>query len=216
MALSFLRRSNMPRLLASLLCCASLIFISLATLYWQAWALTRQQAQNATERAMVQIDSALHHSILAARAALPLATRPCVEVARELRVLVATSPNVRSVNLSRHGRLYCSSIFDEIDLSNELQDGPQERFKLTAVTRLGNKPSLLFYHLSEGDHSVLVAINPYHLSNPLQWRLAGAHSWVQIGDQWLDVKGKIHDGQPPRLRGFNYRLNSAAFDYSLN
>ncbi|WP_042866518.1 CSS-motif domain-containing protein, partial [Aeromonas piscicola] len=135
MALSFLRRSNMPRLLASLLCCTALILISLATLYWQTWSLTRQQAQNAAERAMVQIDSALLHSTQAARAALPLASRPCAEVARELRVLVATSPYVRSVNLSRHGRLYCSSIFDEIDLIDELQDGQHERFKLNAVTR---------------------------------------------------------------------------------
>jgi c-di-GMP phosphodiesterase len=216
MALSFLRRSNMPRLLASLLCCTALILISLATLYWQTWSLTRQQAQNAAERAMVQIDSALLHSTQAARAALPLASRPCAEVARELRVLVATSPYVRSVNLSRHGRLYCSSIFDEIDLIDELQDGQRERFKLSAVTRLGSKPSLLFYHLSEGDHSVMVAINPYHLSKPLQWRLAGAHSWVQIGKQWLDLKGKVHDGQPPTFRGFNYQLSSTAFGYSLN
>ena len=92
MALPFLRRSNMPRLLASLLCCATLILISLVTLYWQTWSMTRQQAQTAAERAMTQIDSALQHSTLAAKAALPLASRPCREVARELRVLVATSP----------------------------------------------------------------------------------------------------------------------------
>ncbi|EHI53562.1 CSS-motif domain-containing protein [Aeromonas salmonicida] len=92
MALSFLRSGNMPRLLASLLCCATLILVSLATLYWQTWSMTRQQAQNAAERAMVQIDSALYHSTQAARAALPLVGRPCHEVARELRVLVATSP----------------------------------------------------------------------------------------------------------------------------
>ena len=92
MALPFLRRSNMPRLLASLLCCATLILISLVTLYWQTWSMTRQQAQTAAERAMTQIDSALHHSTLAAKAALPLASRPCREVARELRVLVATPP----------------------------------------------------------------------------------------------------------------------------
>ncbi|MGL6051368.1 MAG: EAL domain-containing protein, partial [Aeromonas salmonicida] len=56
MALSSLRSGNMPRLLASLLCCATLILVSLATLYWQTWSMTRQQAQNAAERAMVQID----------------------------------------------------------------------------------------------------------------------------------------------------------------
>ncbi len=116
MVFPFLRSSNMPRLLASLLCCAILILISLATLYWQTWSMTRQQAQTAAERAITQIDSALSHSTQAARAALPLASRPCREVARELRVLVATSPYVRSINLSRNGRLYCSSIFDEIDL----------------------------------------------------------------------------------------------------
>lgn len=126
MALPFLRRSNMPRLLASLLCCATLILISLVTLYWQTWSMTRQQAQTAAERAMTQIDSALYHSTLAAKAALPLASRPCREVARELRVLVATSPYVRSVNLSRNGRLYCSSIFDEIDLKDRLQNSQHE------------------------------------------------------------------------------------------
>ena len=216
MVFPFLRSSNMPRLLASLLCCAILVLISLATLYWQTWSMTRQQAQTAAERAITQIDSALSHSTQAARAALPLASRPCREVARELRVLVATSPYVRSINLSRNGRLYCSSIFDEIDLEDRLQDARHERLRLEAVTRLGRKPSLLFYHLSEGNNAVVVAINPYHLSKPLQWRLAGAHSWVQIGEQWLDLRGKVHDGQPPRLRGFNYRLDSAAFNYSLN
>ncbi|MCR3907929.1 cyclic diguanylate phosphodiesterase [Aeromonas hydrophila] len=216
MALPFLRRSNMPRLLASLLCCATLILISLVTLYWQTWSMTRQQAQTAAERAMTQIDSALHHSTLAAKAALPLASRPCREVARELRVLVATSPYVRSVNLSRNGRLYCSSIFDEIDLKDRLQNSQHELLRLEAVTQLGRKPSLLFYHLSEGDHAVVVAINPYHLSKPLQWHLAGPHSWVQIGKQWLDLQGKVYDGQPPRLRGFNYRLDSTTFGYSLN
>ncbi len=103
MVFPFLRSSNMPRLLASLLCCAILILISLATLYWQTWSMTRQQAQTAAERAITQIDSALSHSTQAARAALPLASRPCREVARELRVLVATSPYVRSINLSRNG-----------------------------------------------------------------------------------------------------------------
>ena len=63
---------------------------------------------------------------------------------------------------------------------------------------------------------MVVAINPYHLSKPLQWHLAGPHSWVQIGEQWLDLQGKVHDGQPPRLRGFNYRLDSTRFGYSLN
>ncbi|MFZ3403616.1 EAL domain-containing protein [Aeromonas salmonicida] len=216
MALSFLRSGNMPRLLASLLCCATLILVSLATLYWQTWSMTRQQAQNAAERAMVQIDSALYHSTQAARAALPLVGRPCHEVARELRVLVATSPYVRSVNLSRHGRLYCSSIFDEINLKDDLQNGQHQRLKLKAVTRLGLKPSLLFYRLSEGDHGVVVAINPYHLSKPLQWRLGGPNSWVQIGEQWLDIKGRIHDGVAPVFRGFNYPLSSTAFGYSLN
>jgi c-di-GMP phosphodiesterase len=212
---SSITRSNGPRLLASLLCTLLIAAVALSALYWQTRLSLRQQALGVASQALEQIDNVLQESIGIAQQASPLAGQPCLKVARELRILTAASPYIRSINLIRHHRLYCSSIFDEIDVAEQPDSYVDGQLRLLPTSTLGQHPSLFLYHQDLGQTGIQVAINPYNLFKTLEWALTGPQSLVQIGGHWIDASGTVHTGPTPPQEGDHYRLASARYPYNV-
>lgn len=214
MPLSTTRR-NGPRLLASLIGTLLIAAITLTATYWQTQSSLRQQAQTAAQRALTEIDDVLAASIRIARQTSPLAGRPCLQVARDLRILTAASPYIRSINLTRNGRLYCSSIFDEVNVAEQRDTYAAGQLRLLPVSVLGRHPPLFLYHLDLGQMGVQIAINPYNLFKNLDWALTGEQTLVQVGDHWIDAGGRVHAIPTPPRQGDNYQLASEHHPYSV-
>ncbi|MCS3457911.1 cyclic diguanylate phosphodiesterase [Aeromonas sp. BIGb0445] len=214
MPLSFMR-SNKPRLLNSLLSLLLVALTALTALYWQTRSDLRQQAHNAALDAVEQIDQVLEDSKEITMQATPLAGSACTTAARELRMLAASSPYIRAINLTRNGHLYCSSIFEEVDVPEHRDSYIGGQLRLLPSSPLGRHSQLFLYHLDLGGTGVQVAIDPYNLFRNLDWTLTGPQTLIKVGDRWIGTHGVIHLEPPPPLMGDNVQLDSTLYPYSV-
>jgi EAL domain-containing protein (putative c-di-GMP-specific phosphodiesterase class I) len=165
-------------------------------------------------QSITSLDITLGHAGLAADRAKDYLNKKCSEdVMTGIRTIVATVPDVRTVNLARHHEIYCTSVFGGKIFSLNQADYPHGSLKLMSGNQTTPDRSLIVYtQQDQSGNSVLIGIDGYYLQNVL--RVLGGRSrlYLKVGESFLDRDG--HVSTSPDIR-VPVALSSGKFRYTV-
>ncbi|MGV8925591.1 MAG: EAL domain-containing protein [Ewingella sp.] len=178
---------------------ASLLIVALGifSVSWQTSHGLKNDAHERLSMAVEQIDMMFNNAEKAAKAVEPLLGQPCsAKVVLELRRQTVVMPNVRTINLATNGGkdIYCTTLFGPstgIVDNNEYVGG---QLLLMSGNDVTPDHPLIVYRDQQGKNSILVGVDGYYLHNILNLLSTHVEIMLQVGDQWLDTQGEVHDG----------------------
>lgn len=130
-----------------------------------------------------------------------------------LRTLVATIPDVRTINLVRNNEIFCSSVYGSQSAVLKEHDYPDLSLTLLKNNALSPSRSLLIFSLSAGENlTALVGIDAYYLYTPLKMMSSSADFYFKTGGLYLDKNG--HVAESLVLAGA-LEQHSGKYDYSV-
>ena len=175
-----------------LLACVALVPLLLcAVLSWtEARRHERREAMQVADLVRNRAESILGHARLVAGQLLPLTEQPCAPIANQLARVGSLEPYFRSVLLTDHDRIYCSSIDGPVDYPLSSVKAFPARVPGKPWTRMvsgsplmPDRPALLV-EKSGGARSVLTIVDGQHLLDLLQAvaPLGGYSLELRVGD----------------------------------
>ncbi|STR47071.1 PAS/PAC sensor-containing diguanylate cyclase/phosphodiesterase [Klebsiella oxytoca] len=170
--------------------------------------------QSRLQQAIASLDVTVSHAEQAADLAEPFMGKNCNEnVLTELRTLVATIPDVRSVNLGRDNEIYCTSVFGgrkfQFD-STQYTQGSLQLFQGNDITPF--HPLMVYSEQDDLGNTTLIGIDGYYLYNILSVLDGDAHLYLQVGNRVMNRKGEVTT--TPKIK-IPVRLTSEQFNYSV-
>ncbi|WP_324284999.1 cyclic diguanylate phosphodiesterase [Enterobacter ludwigii] len=166
------------------------------------------------KQAITSLDITLGHARLAAGRAQEYLGQDCSrDVLTGIRTLVATLPDVRTVNLARHNTIYCTSVFGGKTFSLNMTDYPDGSLNLMGGNRVTPSRSLLVYtRRDQRNNSVLIGIDGYYIYNVLRVLDGGAHLYLKVGERYMDSHGQV--SATPEI-SIPVKRSSRQFGYSV-
>ncbi|WLH76759.1 EAL domain-containing protein [Pseudomonas sp. FP2335] len=191
--------------------------LGVVILYWQAERTLQQSTAQTALEAVRQFDLMLDNTALAAQALIPLAGQPCDNAAQlALREQVTRRPFVRATTLSWQRNIYCSSLFGgEYASPVNPDDYVEGNLWLMNGNPVTPDTALLVFRLVDGDKAAFASIDGYHLTNALRLISRYALLVLQVGPNWLDASGKVHDSALPEFAVAHHHLASTRYHYSV-
>lgn len=164
-----------------------------AICYWQMKQSLTRELHTRIEQAIESTDITLSHAETAASMAEPYFGKKCDEtVLTGLRTIVATVPDVRTVNLVSGDEIYCTSVFGGQNFKTEREDGPENRLMLMRGNKITPTRSLLVYRSDEhGGFAAMTGIDGYYLYNILQILDAGPPLFLSVGNSVMTQEGRV-------------------------
>lgn len=192
----------------------ALISLGTGLCYWQMQKKVDKDIQSRLQQAIASLDVTVSHAEQAADLAEPFMGKNCNEnVLTELRTLVATIPDVRSVNLGRDNEIYCTSVFGgrkfQFD-STQYTQGSLQLFQGNDITP--SHPLMVYSEQDDRGNTTLIGIDGYYLYNILSVLDGDAHLYLQVGDRVMNRKGEVTT--TPKIK-IPVRLTSEQFNYSV-
>lgn len=155
-----------------------------------------QQSNAAAARTMVLMEVMLGHAEEANRNVLPLLGKPCEAALETLREQVALVPFVRSVNLARQGKTYCSSFFGAFQLPYAVDKFSRGTLLLGNSSPARKNHPYLVVRAKQGDGAVLTLVDGDYLSFILHLNDPSLEIMLNVGGRWLDEQGHFFDKTP--------------------
>jgi len=192
----------------------ALISLGTGLCYWQMQKKVDKDIQSRLQQAIASLDVTVSHAEQAADLAEPFMGINCNEnVLTELRTLVATIPDVRSVNLGRDNEIYCTSVFGgrkfQFD-STQYTQGSLQLFQGNDITP--SHPLMVYSEQDDRGNTTLIGIDGYYLYNILSVLDGDAHLYLQVGNRVMNRKGEVTT--TPKIK-IPVRLTSEQFNYSV-
>lgn len=182
--------------------------------YWQMQKKVDQDIHLRLQQAILSLDVTVSHAEQAADLGEPFMGKSCNEnTLTELRTLVATIPDVRSVNLGKENEIYCTSVFGGRKFQFDHTQYTHEALQLFSGNDFTPSHPLMVY--SEQDargNTILVGIDGYYLYNILSVLDGDAHLYLQVGDRVMTRKGEVTTA--PGI-SVPVRLSSEQYKYSV-
>ncbi|MDY1045349.1 EAL domain-containing protein [Pseudomonas coleopterorum] len=208
------KRRN-SRLLLPWLAAAVPLVCGAIILSWEADRSLNTAAVRTSQLAIEQFELILDNVAAAADAVLPLSGQPCAQVQPALLDQVTRRPFVRSVNLIDAGTLYCSSLSGNVSEAVDALDYVDGQLWLLAGNPVTPDRGLLIYRATRGQASVLSTVDGYHLSNALRMMGSANAITLQVGPNWIEANGKVHQGTAPVSAVAHTQLKSARYPFSV-
>lgn len=167
-------------ILASLLC----ILLGLISTIWQAASnlklTTHIRMMNARQLVENTLDSAYH----AASVVKEHLGNPCLEpVELQLRMQVAYSQDVRSVNLVRGNKIYCSSLYGNHEENIHVDGYTNGMLYLMSDTLIRKGQPLIIYRMVVGNDSIVVRLYGDHILSELNVMSINLPLGLAVGNQ---------------------------------
>lgn len=214
----FRRFKLRQQLMRGVLSCLAFLVILLLGASIIGWQTTSDMSTDANARlhqARDKFDRMLDNAHQAAMAVKPELGKSCDDVALLLRHQVATVPDVRSVNLTRGNRIYCTSLFGNFDKDYDPSGYVQGQLDLAPGNSLTPDRALIVYRVQGEGGSVLVGVDGYYLANTLQLMSREVPMILQVGQRWMGTNGHVSDGEPS-IEGKRFDIASQHYAYRLN
>lgn len=186
-----------------------------AVMSWQVEREMQASSQATTHQAMAHIERIIDSLSSAAHTLLPLASTPCSQAQLRLRAEVTRNAYVRSTNLFRYNRLYCTSLLGDYDERVNPDDYADGQLWLMTGNSVTPDHPLLLYRASEGDRGVISTVDGEHLLTVL--RLIGPDQALilRVGDAWMGQDGAVHRGAPAPAAKAYVVQGSARYPFSV-
>lgn len=176
-----------------MLCLAGGIAAGTVISYWQMVHSFERDLHTRIEQAIKSTDKTLSHAEKAASLAEPYLTKTCDEtVLTGLRTIVATVPDVRTINLVNDDEIYCTSVFGGRSFKTEWEGGPGNRLMLMGGNTITPTRSLLVYRSGGRDgFAVMTGIDGYYLYNILQILHDAPPLFLKVGNSVMAQDGRV-------------------------
>ncbi|PBI78837.1 EAL domain-containing protein (putative c-di-GMP-specific phosphodiesterase class I) [Rahnella sp. BIGb0236] len=194
MALNWLNRPHI-RICLSVLAFIVVAALGILAISWQTSQGLRRDTRASLQQSVRLVDMTLDNAAIASGAVEHLIGQPCDPTTLQaLRWQVARVPNIRTVNLYRQHTIYCTSLFGprSDNISNDRYTGGQ--LMLMSGNSVTPDHPLIAYRHDVNDSGILIGVDGYFLHNILRLLSTHAYLILQVGDQWMDSQGKIHQG----------------------
>lgn len=165
-----------------LIICMVLFFILCAAgasfLFYQLMVNQKKLIQNHLQTIVGELDSIISNAKIAGNRATELLNGQCNnKVQTEVRKLVATLPDVTTINLLQGKHLYCSSIFGGVNFAFDTHSPLANSLFLMSDNSVKPSKSMLVYHVSRGEKSVMIGLDNYYIQNELK-KFHGSYSYI--------------------------------------
>ncbi|WP_338105830.1 EAL domain-containing protein [Rahnella contaminans] len=214
LALNWLNRPYI-RICLSVLAFFIVAALGVLAISWQTSQGLRRDTAASLAQSVRLVDMTLNNASTAADSVQHLVGHDCdQDVIQALRWEVARVPNVRTVNLYRGDTIYCTSLFGKkIDYVSTNKYAGETLLLMSGNPVTPGHP-LIAYRRNIKGNGILIGVDGYFLHNILELLSTHAYLILQVGDQWMDSKGKIHQGEgwPD---GTKMALASARYPYNM-
>lgn len=206
-------------------CFVATFLLGLAVTFFQMQKVLNQSLQEKLQRAVNSIDTTLQHGEQAAVHASKWLGRPCDETSLTgIRMLVATIPDVRTVNLATGNEIYCTSVFGGRKFKIDTNEYINGKLLLMKGNDMTPARSLIVYRNEEiNSHSALAGIDGYYFYSILNVLRGGTEFYIRIGDNIMNSKGDVffsplnHDGVSFTSEHYDYSVfANNKYTYSLS
>lgn len=139
-----------------------------------------------------EIDRVLTHARIASDAAAHLLAGKCDAATQtDIRKIVATIPDIRTVSLLRGNEIYCSSVFGAQNFILDAKSTPPVGLSLMDGNALTPYRSLLIYRTVHAGRSVMVGIDGYYLQNKLKTHDRRTDYQMTLNGLTLNAAGQV-------------------------
>lgn len=185
-----------------------------AICYWQMMQSLKRDLNTRIEQAIESTDITLSHAEKAASMAEPFLGKNCDEtVLTGLRTIVATVPDVRTVNLANDEEIYCTSVFGGLNFKNTWEGGPENNLLLMGGNKITPTRSLLVYRSSVRDgFAAMTGIDGYYIYNILQILHDGPTLYLSVGNRFMAQDGRVFSSLNI---AHSVSKKSTRFDYTI-
>ncbi|HDR2751506.1 EAL domain-containing protein [Enterobacter sp. RHBSTW-00175] len=201
-----------------LIICIVLFFILCAVgsgfLFYQFLINQKKHTLGHLQTIVAELDSIISNAKIAGDRATGLLNGQCSKkVQTEIRKLVATIPDVTTINLLHGKHLYCSSIFGGVKFASDAHSPPAKSLFLMSDNSVKPSKSLLVYHALRGESSVMVGLDNYYVQNELK-KYRESYSYIMtVNGVSLDANGNIFTNLLPEDQ---ITYSSTQFKYSVS
>ncbi|WP_160285926.1 EAL domain-containing protein [Pseudomonas knackmussii] len=209
------RRRLLVRLLFSLVMAMLPLTVGGAIVYWQTLASLQREARHAASEAERLVDVMLANAVGAARTTIAYSAGDCLSAEPILRQQVAIVPFVRSLNLTRDERIFCTSLYGPFDRPVDVPSYSEGRLLLMAGNEVTPTTSLLVNRMVDGRFGVLATIDGRYVTSVLQLVDLRSELQLQVGGRWMDEEGNVHLGPPEALPLGHASVPSDRFPFSV-
>lgn len=114
------------------------------------------------------------------------------EVLSDLRSYVATIPEVRSINLAKENKIYCTTVYGSKSFSVDEREYIHGRLLLLSGNELTPYRSLIVYRaVGDNGNSVLAGVDGYYLYNVLKQIDSQSIFYIKVGDKYMTKDGAV-------------------------
>ena len=209
-------RGRLLRRLVPWLVGAVPVICGLAIMHWQAQRELQARALSSAQEAVSHLDRVLDNVAGAARDLLPLAGQPCEQINLALREQVTRRSFVRSTNLTFRDEIYCTSLFGDFREKVNPADYTDGSLWLMNGNSVSPGHPLLVYRLTEGEKGAISTLDGDHLTSALRLIAPSIDLRLQVGDHWIDQRGKVNDGPVPGYALAAEQVASQRYAFSLH
>ncbi|HDG9776681.1 TPA: EAL domain-containing protein [Raoultella planticola] len=164
------------------------------------------------QKTTIEIDALLTHAKQASIQAIDLTKLNCDNETRtQMRTIQASIPDVRSVNLVKKNKIYCSSIYGPRNLTVNEKDYISGQLKIKTGNETTPNDAFISYRYAMGEDSVITVINGYDFYHLLNAINTPYESYLKIGPNFMDNTGKVFTHLPEH----SIQINSPNFNYAL-
>ncbi|MCQ4111587.1 cyclic diguanylate phosphodiesterase [Aeromonas sp. JL9] len=173
-------------------------FLTLSSLMYIAFISdTEKWILSSAKKTSNAIESILDYGEMSNISALRVKGMPCKEAALELRRQVAVVPYIRSVNLARNDKIYCTSIFGDSDFRDSREHYKDGKLLLMSGNRVQESHPIIAIRNEDGDTASISGIDSIYFSKLLaqqegDYLLLSLH----INDAWLTENGLFSHENP--------------------
>lgn len=194
----------------------SSFFILILLMYFSFISDTEKWILSSAKKSSDSIESILDYGEISNNVALKVKGLPCKDAVLELRRQVAVVPYIRSINLARNGKIYCSSIFGESDFRDTRQSYKDGKLLLMPGNKVQKNHPIIAIRSEDGHTASISGIDSIYFSKLLAQQ-EGDHLllFLYINDEWLTENGLFSHDNPIQYLAMSQTSKSDKYPFTV-
>lgn len=187
------KHERSKRWVVSFLYCLLPIIIASPIIAWQTQTDLNNYIKDKLKVGEIQFNRVIRNAEVANERASYYLQMECKEVFPYLRELVATTPDIRTLNLAQDSNVYCNSLHGETFYRT--QHYTAHELYLSDGNRLTPLMPVLTFHRQYSKGSVITGVNGYYLTNTITLLKDYGILYFGVGEHKLNSEGRVSDQQ---------------------
>ncbi len=177
---------------------------------------TEKWILSSAQKTSNSIESILDYGEMSNISALRVKELPCREAALELRRQVAIVPYIRSVNLAKNDKIYCTSIFGDSDFRDSKKNYKDGKLLLMPGNKVQENHPIIAIRNEDGDTASISGIDSIYFSKLLAQQ-EGDYLLLSlyINDEWLTENGLFSHENPVQYLAMSQTSKSDKYPFTV-